>query len=240
MQAAVVSVPPAMASDADRPVKIRRVTTADAIFDRLYADILALRMPPGMQLQEKRIAEEFNVSRTPVREALLRLSEGGLVDIYPQSGTVVSRVPVSAIPEAVVVRKSLEGTTVERAAEIATAADIARLDSIISRQRSLAALGDTSAFHEEDEAFHEAITSIAGYPGIWTILKTVKVQIDRARRLTLPVLGRMDNVLHEHGLIRDAIAAHDVKTARAAMMQHLSAVVPDVAELRSQYPDYFR
>ena len=240
MQAAVVSVPAAMASEADRPVKIRRVTTADAIFDRLYADILALRMPPGMQLQEKRIAEEFNVSRTPVREALLRLSEGGLVDIYPQSGTVVSQVPVSAIPEAVVVRKSLEGTTVERAAEIATAADIARLDSIISRQRSLAALGDTSAFHEEDEAFHEAIASIAGYPGIWTILKTVKVQIDRARRLTLPVLGRMDNVLHEHGLIRDAIAAHDAEIARAAMMQHLSAVVPDVAELRSQYPDYFR
>jgi len=240
MQAAVVSVPAAMASEADRPVKIRRVTTADAIFDRLYADILALRMPPGMQLQEKRIAEEFNVSRTPVREALLRLSEGGLVDIYPQSGTVVSQVPVSAIPEAVVVRKSLEGTTVERAAEIATAADIARLDSIISRQRSLAALGDTSAFHEEDEAFHEAIASIAGYPGIWTILKTVKVQIDRARRLTLPVLGRMDNVLHEHGLIRDAIAAHDAEIARAAMMQHLSAVVPDVAELRNQYPDYFR
>ncbi len=153
----------------ERPTKLRRVTNAGAIFDRLYADILALRMPPGMLLQEKRIAEEFNVSRTPVREALLRLSEGGLVDIYPQSGTVVSRVPVSAIPEAVVVRKSLEGTTVERAAEVATAADIDRLNSIISRQRSLAALGDTSAFHEEDEAFHEAVAEIAGYPGIWTI-----------------------------------------------------------------------
>ncbi|CAN7702952.1 GntR family transcriptional regulator [Rhizobium sp. LjRoot258] len=239
MQAAVVSVPTALPFEAERPTKLRRVTNAGAIFDRLYADILALRMPPGMLLQEKRIAEEFNVSRTPVREALLRLSEGGLVDIYPQSGTVVSRVPVSAIPEAVVVRKSLEGTTVERAAEVATAADIDRLNSIISRQRSLAALGDTSAFHEEDEAFHEAVAEIAGYPGIWTILKTVKVQIDRARRLTLPVLGRMDNVVHEHALIRDAIAAHDVEAARAAMMHHLSAVIPDVDELRARYPDYF-
>ncbi|OWW04642.1 GntR family transcriptional regulator [Rhizobium sp. R72] len=239
MQAAAVSVPPAAAFSAERPAKLRRVTTADAIFDRLYADILALRIPPGMQLQEKRIAEEFAVSRTPVREALLRLSEGGLVDIYPQSGTVVSRVPVSAIPEAVVVRKSLEGTTVERAAEIATTADIGRLNSIIARQQSLAALGETSAFHEEDEAFHEAIAGIAGYPGIWTILKSVKVQIDRARRLTLPALGRMDNVVHEHELIRDAIAAHDQETARRAMMHHLSAVIPDVAELRTQYPDYF-
>jgi DNA-binding GntR family transcriptional regulator len=223
----------------DANVKLRRVTTATAIYERLHSDIVSLRMPPGMPLQEKRIAEEFGVSRTPVREALLRLSEGGLVDIYPQSGTVVSRVTVSAIPEAVVVRKALEGTTVERAADIATPADIARLDAIIARQKAHSAVGNTSSFHEEDEAFHEALAQIAGYPGIWTILKTVKVQIDRARRLTLPALGRMGSVVQEHVVIRDAIAAHDVPAARAAMLWHLSAVIPDVAELRSRYPDYF-
>lgn len=219
--------------------RLRRITTAGAIYERLYADIVSLRMPPGMSLQEKRIAEDFGVSRTPVREALLRLSEGGLVDIYPQSGTVVSRVPVSAIPEAVVVRKALEGTTVETAALTATAADIARLDTIIARQQAHAAAGNTSSFHEEDEAFHEAIAQIAGYPGIWAILKTVKVQIDRARRLTLPVLGRMGNVVQEHIVIRDTLAAHDAAAARAAMIHHLSAVIPDVDELRSRYPDYF-
>ncbi|HWT60681.1 MAG TPA: GntR family transcriptional regulator [Rhizobium sp.] len=219
--------------------RLRRVTTAGAIYERLHANIASLRMPPGMSLQEKRIAEDFGVSRTPVREALLRLSESGLVDIYPQSGTVVSRVPVSAIPEAVVVRKALEGTTVETAALTATAADIDRLDAIIARQRSHAGTGNASSFHEEDEAFHEAIAQISGYPGIWVILKTVKVQIDRARRLTLPVLGRMDNVVHEHRIIRDALAAHDAAAAREAMLHHLSAVIPDVDELRSRYPDYF-
>jgi DNA-binding GntR family transcriptional regulator len=219
--------------------RLRRITTAGAIYDRLYADIVSLRMPPGMLLQEKRIADDFGVSRTPVREALLRLSEGGLVDIYPQSGTVVSRVPVSAIPEAVVVRKALEGATVEAAALTATTADIARLDAIIARQRAHAATGNASSFHEEDEAFHEAITQISGYPGIWAILKTVKVQIDRARRLTLPVLGRMDNVVQEHMIIRDALAAHDAAVARSAMTHHLSAVIPDVDELRARYPDYF-
>lgn len=215
------------------------MTTAAAIHERLHADIVSLRMPPGMALQEKRIAEEFGVSRTPVREALLRLSEGGLVDIYPQSGTVVSRVPVSAIPEAVLVRKALEGTTVESAAAIATPADIARLDAIIARQKAHAAVDNTSNFHEEDEAFHEAITQIAGYPGIWAILKTVKIQIDRARRLTLPALGRMETVVNEHTIIRDAIAAHDAVAAKEAMIHHLSAVIPDVAELRLRYPDYF-
>ncbi|MDF0696435.1 GntR family transcriptional regulator [Rhizobium sp. MC63] len=219
--------------------RLRRVTTAGAIYERLYADIVSLRMPPGLFLQEKRIADEFGVSRTPVREALLRLSEGGLVDIFPQSGTVVSRVPVSAIPEAVIVRKALEGTTAEMAAQTATAADVARLDAIIARQRAHAAAGNASSFHEEDEAFHEAITQISGYPGIWAILKTVKVQIDRARRLTLPALGRMGNVVSEHMIIRDALAAHDAAAARSTMIHHLSAVIPDVDELRSRYPDYF-
>jgi DNA-binding GntR family transcriptional regulator len=219
--------------------RLRRVTTAGAIYERLYADIISLRMPPGLFLQEKRIADEFGVSRTPVREALLRLSEGGLVDIFPQSGTVVSRVPVSAIPEAVIVRKALEGTTAEMAAQTATVADVARLDAIIARQRAHAAVGNASSFHEEDEAFHEAITQISGYPGIWGILKTVKVQIDRARRLALPALGRMGNVVSEHMIIRDALAAHDAAAARSAMIHHLSAVIPDVDELRSRYPDYF-
>jgi len=219
--------------------KIRRVTTAAAIYERLHGKILSLDMPPGMPLQEKRIAEEFGVSRTPVREALLRLSEIGLVDIFPQSGTSVSKVQVAAIPEAVVIRKSLEGTTVETAAAMASPADIARIDAIIARQKMHAALNEASLFHEQDEAFHEAIASIAGYPGIWAILRMVKVQIDRARRLTLPVLGRMDTVIEEHILIRNAIAAHDAAAAKAAMMHHLGAVIPDVQELRLLYPDYF-
>jgi len=190
-------------------------------------------------LQEKRIAEEFGVSRTPVREALLRLAEAGLVDIFPQSGTFVAKVPVAAIPEAVVIRKALEGTTVAAACRSATKADVARLDSTIARQRVHADHNEPSQFHEQDEAFHEAIASIAGYPGIWTLLKSVKIQIDRTRRLTLPALGRMGSVIEEHVTIRNAIAAHDEAAAHAAMMHHLSAVLPDVAELRLMHPGYF-
>jgi len=219
---------------------IRRVTTASAIYGRLHAAILSLEMKPGAALQEKRISEEFGVSRTPVREALLRLAEAGLVEIFPQSGTFVARIPVAAIPEAVVIRKSLEGTTVEKATAIARPEDIARLDAVIARQRVHAGLSETSLFHEQDEAFHEAIAAIAGYPGIWALLKTVKLQIDRARRLTLPALGRMDSVIEEHVTIRNAIAAHDQDAAHAAMMHHLSAVIPDIDELRLLYPGFFR
>nr|AAC02675.1 transcriptional regulator [Sinorhizobium fredii] len=71
------------------------------------------------------------------------------------------------------------------------------------------------------------------------LVKTVKLQIDRARRLTLPVPGRMATVTEEHAAIRDAIAAHDKDCASAAMMLHLGAVIPDVEALRQHHPDYF-
>jgi DNA-binding GntR family transcriptional regulator len=218
---------------------IRRGTAAQAIHEHILGEILSLRLPPGAGLQEKAIAEQFGVSRTPVREAVIRLAEAGLVDIYPQWGTVVSRIPVGAIPEAVLIRKALEGATVEAAAEAADEAGVLRIDGIVARQRELALAGDTDGFHGADEAFHEAIAEIGGHPGVWKLLKQVKVQIDRARRLTLPALGRMDMVIAEHAIIRDAIADRNLAAARAAMMVHLSAVIPDIDRLLERYPEYF-
>ena len=230
--------PPAQS---EPPVRrpLTRVTTAAAVFEELRQSIVSMELPPGAPLPEKALTQRFGVSRTPVREALIRLAEIGLVDVRPQSGTSVSRVPVAAIPEALAIRQAVEGATVERAAVLAEAADIASLDEILARQRFFSGRRDTRAFHEADEAFHEAIAAIAGYPSAWRLLRQVKVQIDRARRLTLPVPGRMNKVIGEHVGIRDAISRRDEAAARAAMRDHLNAVIPDVDRLRLQNPDYF-
>lgn len=217
----------------------RRVTSAGLIYATLLSEIVSLQMPPGAPLQEKMLVERFGVSRTPVREAVLRLAEMGLVDIFPQSGTFVSRIPVNAIPEAVLVRQALEGITVAGAARSDAADRARRLDAVIARQRLMEQFGDVGGFHEADEAFHAEIAAIAGHPGIWKLLSQVKVQIDRARRLTLPALDRMGQVIAEHLVIRDAIVAGDAAAAALAMEGHLDAVLPDVAELRLRHPAYF-
>ncbi len=214
------------------------VTAAGAIAAALRDDIVGMVLLPRMPLRDAVLCERFGTSRTPVREALIRLGEEGLVDILPQSGTFVSRIPVDAIPEAVLVRQALEGVTVEAAAR-AGPEGIARIDAALDQQRVLASRHDTRGFHEADEAFHEAIAGMAGHPNIWRLLRQVKVQLDRARRLTLPALGRMNQVIAEHQLIRDAVAARDGAAARAAMTAHLSVVLPDVARLRETHPEYF-
>lgn len=215
------------------------VTAAGAIATALRDDIVGMAILPRTPLRDAALCERFGTSRTPVREALIRLGEEGLVDILPQSGTFVSRIPLDAIPEAVLVRQALEGVTVEGAAARGGSAAAARLDAAIAAQRGLALRGDTRGFHEADEAFHEAIAQLAGHPNIWRLLRQVKVQLDRARRLTLPALGRMDQVIAEHAAIRDAVAAGDAGRARSAMTAHLGVVVPDVARLRDLHPDYF-
>jgi DNA-binding GntR family transcriptional regulator len=91
----------------------RALTAASAICNELRDAIVALELEPGTPLSEKELTLRFGVSRTPVREALIRLAEEGLVDIRPQSGTFVSRIPLAAIPEAVIVRQALEGALVE-------------------------------------------------------------------------------------------------------------------------------
>ncbi len=214
------------------------VTAAGAIASALRDDIVGMELMPRTPLRDAELCARFGTSRTPVREALIRLGEEGLVDIVPQSGTFVSRIPIGAIPEAVLVRQALEGVTAEAAARTG-AAGLARVDAALEAQRGLAARRDTRGFHDADEAFHEAIAILAGHPNIWRLLRQVKVQLDRARRLTLPAPGRMDQVIVEHVSVRDAIARADAAGARAAMTAHLGVVLPDIVRLRETHPDYF-
>jgi DNA-binding GntR family transcriptional regulator len=223
-----------------KPPRPSRVTAAEVIYEKLREEIVAMRLLPRTALQESQLTEKFGVSRTPVREALIRLVKEGLVDVFPQSGTFVAPVPLAEIPETLAIRKALEQVTVEGAARNMNAAGQALLGDILRRQKSCADNGDYEAFHQSDEAFHEAIAAIAGYPGIWKLLKQTKAHMDRYRRLTLPEPGRMHRVIKEHRRILTALKKKLVKDARLAMSTHLDAILPRPEALRARYPDYFK
>jgi GntR family transcriptional regulator, rspAB operon transcriptional repressor len=217
-----------------------RDRTAAALVHRaLRDDIVAMRIAPGEPINEKSLALRHGVSRTPVREALLRLASEHLVEIFPQSGTFVARIPVAMLPEAILVRRALESVTVRAATERADAARIAALKHLIDRQRELERRGDRDHFHAADDAFHAAIADAAGHPGIWQLIERVKVQVDRFRRLTLPVPGRMGRVVTEHAAVVAAMAAGDADRAVAAMDAHLDGLSASIADVRDINPNYF-
>jgi GntR family transcriptional regulator, rspAB operon transcriptional repressor len=217
----------------------QRPTAASHVLSHLRQAILAMELKPGAPLSEKDLTERFGVSRTPVREALIRLAEEKLVDIFPQSGTFVSRIPVAALPEAVIIRKALEAAALDMALAASDPAGLAELGRIIARQEAMAGLADQDGFHAADEAFHEAIAAMAGHPGLWRVAQQAKTQVDRCRRLTLPTPGRMGQVIAEHRAIVAAMQRQDVSGARRALDQHLSAVLPDAEAIRREHPEYF-
>src|SRR6266480_4648137 len=125
----------------------RTATTASRIYSDLRSELVSLQRCPGEPISETEIAHSYGVSRTPVREAILKLADEGLVDIFPQSGIFVSRIPIAALPEAIIIRKALEETTARLAAERATSSQILTLHSILERQREADVAGDRDAFH---------------------------------------------------------------------------------------------
>lgn len=197
---------------------------------------MAVRRRPGESISEKAIAAVYGVSRTPVREALLRLAEERLVEIFPQSGTFVARIPLAALEEALVVRMALEETMARMAARRGDAAKLDIVAASIERQRALASAGDGDGFLEQDEFFHAAVADAAGFPSVWTLVQSVKMQVDRYRRLTLPVPGRMQAVVAEHEHVLVALRSGDPDRAAAAMTEHLTALMT-FADVRLIDPD---
>lgn len=220
-------------------VRGRAISTMATIYQALRSDIVSMHRPPGEAIVERQIAELFGVSRTPVREALLRLADDGLVEIFPQSATIVARIPVDDLPEAIIVRTSLESTAVRYAAQRVTRSQVAVLRANLLLQQETEAAGDFDGFYEADEAFHALIARIAGYPRLWTIAQEVKVQVDRYRRLTLPEPGRLTYVIAEHAAVADAIADGDPARAERCMAAHLDGLLSSIPATQGANPAYF-
>jgi GntR family transcriptional regulator, rspAB operon transcriptional repressor len=174
-----------------------------------------------------------------VREAVRKLADEGLIEIFPQSGTFAARIPLAALPETIVIRKALEETSARLAAERGTRSQIIAFLAQLERQREASIAGDRNAFHQADEAFHSAVAEAAGYRGIWTLVEQVKVHVDRYRRLTLPQEGRMARAIREHAAIAAAVQSGDGLRAAQAMGVHLDGLLADIPNIRRLNPDYF-
>lgn len=227
------------ANGTPRVESLRGVTASARIHAALREQIIAMEIAPGTALQEKQIALACGVSRTPVREALLKLADERLVDIFPQYGTFVSRISLPAVRDAMVIRQALERTAVREAALRAGKAEIARLRAGLAEQKRAHESERIGDFHIADEEFHQALSEISGHPNLWRVVRTEKAQVDRCRILTLPATERRASVMAEHKAIVDAVAKNDADAAEAAMARHLDRVLPSVDALAEAHPDYF-
>ncbi len=209
------------------------------VYLTLRQRIVDMVMAPGTRIVELDIAAEHGLSRTPVHEAVQRLAEEGLIEILQRVGTFVARIPIDQLEESMLIRTALEIVIVEKAAANADAEGVALLRRILAEQQGFATANDADAFHRSDEAFHAALAELAGCPGVWRTIQQTKAQVDRFRRLTLPIEGRMKGVVEEHTQVVEAIEHGAPQDAVAAMREHLDHVLPVVEMTRSFRPEFF-
>lgn len=190
-------------------------------------------------MSEQNIAQSMGLSRTPVREAILRLADEGMIDIFPQSGMRVARIPLLLLPDIVFFRATLEAQATREAVARVSAEQIRHLHRIVDTQEEIADRNDREAFHVHDDMFHAGIMEAAGRGSIWQIIDREKVHLDRFRRLTLPVTGRMETVAADHRRIVRMIEEKDADQAARFMTIHLEDVLSVIQAISARHPDLF-
>jgi len=211
-------------------------SSVDDIHDVIRDEIITLRLMPGAKVSENELARRFNTSRTPVREALLRLVDEGLVEVWPQRGTLITPISLQAVRRARFVREAIEVSVFRKAAiEGLSAAVLAQLDAIMAEQD--AAREDPVRFTEADDAFHRAFANGIAVGDIWTVLEREKAQFDRLRFLSLPNVTPVSVLIEQHEKMIAAVRARDPDAAEKAVRHHLSEVLKVTEQLSARYPD---
>lgn len=213
---------------------------AQRVYQSLREAILSMQYPPGTVIKKSVICEQLGVSRSPVSEAIARLSADGLVDVIPQSATRVAGFSMEEIREACFLREAIELAAVAKVAEIRTDAQLAQLTREVRMHQLLVEDNDFDGFYKADEEFHTNIMDFTGFPGVAHVSSSITLRLKRARLLLLPTVGRAAEAADEHKMIVDAIRDRDPAAAQKAMKFHLDQLVQRMEPLESDHPEYFR
>lgn len=200
--------------------------------------ILKIKLAPGTVLSRASLQLEFGISQTPVRDALMRLQEEGLVDVYPQYATVVAKIDVDHARQAQFLRLSIELEAVRRLTEEDPETTALELRDILTRQKTAESLDTFDVFDSIDREFHRKLYEKTGILQLWANVRRQSVNLDRLRRLNLPMPGKMQTVLMEHEAIVEAIASGKVENATAALRTHLSGTLSVIDAIRAKFPTF--
>jgi GntR family transcriptional regulator, rspAB operon transcriptional repressor len=205
-----------------------RETKAERVYEHLRRGIRELTLPPGAPLRKEELALELGVSRAPVSEAIARLAEEGLAEVFPQHGSFVAPIRSADVRESLFIRTALETEAMRRLALAADDELMARLDDNIALQAEALADGDLARFYDLDEALHGLLFAAVESPRATRLLDAARAPLDRVRRLALPEPGRPEATFAEHLRLVEAVRSGDAEFAAAAMRVHLAMVARSV------------
>jgi DNA-binding GntR family transcriptional regulator len=205
-----------------------RVAAKDRAHDYVKRQVLTGGFPGGELISEGEVAVALGMSRTPVREAFLRLEAEGLLRLYPQRGALV--VPVSsdearAVIEARLVLEQFAAGKVIRRGPAACAAVSERLSAELGRQRDAAAKSDWEEFSEADRAFHDVTLQESGNAIVAGFYSSLRDRQMRMNRELVLHEERITTIMDEHRVIAEAVRDGDLQRTEEALRKHLASTM---------------
>lgn len=206
-------------------------TSAEEIRREVAARIIAGTLAPGTPLDERLIAAEFAVSRTPVREALRQLAASGLVDHKPHAKAMVAKPDETSLRGMFEVMGYLEALCAGLCAIEMTASEREALDALHTAMSAIVRDGDAARYAEANDQFHAAIYEGAHNAYLFEITHATRQRLQPFRRAQFGTLGRLTKSHDEHGTVVEAILRGERAEAEAAMRKHIAIVETASLEL---------
>lgn len=191
------------------------------VAERLRQRIFAHELTPGTWIDEQKLAEQYGISRTPLREALKVLASEGLVVLKPRRGCYVTEISRQDLDDIFPLIAMLEGRCAAEAVSRARGADIASLRAIHENLEAAARDGRIDAFFEANQEFHRKIQELAGNRWLLTVIQDLRKVLKLSRLYSLSLEGRLQQSLDEHRMIMAALEAGDGARAEKTMHDHL-------------------
>lgn len=216
------------------------VTMGDSVYYSLQKNIMDLNLKPGESINVKEISEQLEVSRSPVRDALIKLEKEGLVTAIPKKGTVVSKIDLKRVKEERFLRQCLEEKVMLLFAERCSEHDIIELKNRIKMQQESIDKKDISSLFEHDNQFHEIFFRVANKMLCWETIKNMSGHYGRVRFMTLWNAKTVHYVIEQHELFLKFIMDKNIEELKKLTEIHLTQQNKEEIVLIEQYPEFFK
>jgi DNA-binding GntR family transcriptional regulator len=211
----------------------------DVTYNKIREDIMNMTLEPGMDVSVQKLSERYGVSRTPVREAVVRLQQSGLVEIYPQRKTVVSKIDLKRVREEWFIRTSLESAVVDEFIRRCSELVADTMQELINKQKKYMDKKYFREFYFKDNRFHQLIFETAGEELSWYTIEEVASHYNRIRLLYGKMEGVQQSDIDKHVNMVAAARKRDAEGMRKIVVDHSNTLLERVQSMSKQYPQFF-
>ena len=218
---------------------IERKSIQTLVYEELKRNIMSMKLEPGQTMSTQEIATKLNVSRTPVREAFLRLQSEGLVEMIPQRETMVSKISLKRVEQEKFIRECLEMGVIRKFMDKSGCEVEENMAELIQLQKKCGEEKDFVGFLEADDQFHKVLFDVTGEEMAWETIASRNGHYNRLRILYVQRDTAMQESIEQHHKIATLLESGSREEAARALSSHVRRLDIDEAGLIAQYPDYF-